>query len=123
MGFLVNIHIMELKFFVNTFGYYDGEKRDKIESHFGLDKLFSQEQLEDFVKNLPELYKSYVLECIEDVYSVESGETVIHMSEKKTIIEQKATINFTDDCRQPISEKFTVTMDYTSLYDSLCDLV
>lgn len=122
MGFLVNIHIMELKFFVNTFGYY-GENRDKIEKHFGLDKLFNQEQLEDFVKNLPELYKSYVLECIEDVYNVELGETVIHLSEKKTIIEQKATINFTDDCRQPISEKFTVTMDYISLYDSLCDLV
>lgn len=123
MGFLVNIHTMELKFFVNTFGYYDDEKRDKIEAHFGLEKLFNQEQLGDFVKNLPELYKSYVLECIEDVYNVESSETVILLSEKKTIIEQKATIYFTDGCKQPISEKFTVTMDYISLYDSLCDLV
>ena len=123
MGFLVNIHTMELKFFVNTSGYYDSEKRDKIESHFGLEKLFSQEQLEDFVKSLPELYKSYVLDYFEDVCNVELGETVIHLSDKKTIIEQQATIEFTDNFRKEIGEKFTVTMDYISLYDSLCDLV
>lgn len=112
---------MRLQFFINTYSYYNGEKRDKIEGHFGLDKLFTQEQLEDFVKNLPERYKSYVLDTIEDAYRVESGETVIHLSDKKTIIEQEATIEFADDCRQKIGEKFVVTLDYISLYDSLCD--
>lgn len=112
---------MKLLFFVNTYGFYDGEKRDKIEGYFGLDRLFTQEQLEDFVKNLPERYKSYALDCIDDVCSVESGETVIHLSDKKTIIEQTATVKFTDDCKMTIGEKFVVTLDYISLYDSLCD--
>ena len=37
-------------------------RQKAIEAHFGLDKLFSQEELEEFAKTLPEQYKSYILE-------------------------------------------------------------
>ena len=116
---------MNLKFFINTYGhYFDDEKQNGIEGHFGLDKLFTQEQLEEFVKTLPEKYKDYVLDQYDDVKIVKSGKTEVSCSyEKKIIIEQNAIVEFTDGNKLQVSEKFTVTMDYNSLYDCIESLV
>lgn len=112
---------MKLEFFINTYGYYyDDEKQNGIEGHFGLNKLFTQEQLEEFVKTLPEKYKDYVFGQYDDIKMVKSGKTEVSCShEKRIIIEQNAIVEFTDGSKLQVSEKFTVTMDY----DSLCDCI
>lgn len=115
---------MNLQFFINTYGcYFDDEKQNGIESHFGLDKLFTQEQLEEFVKTLPEKYRDYVLGQYDDIKMVKSGKTEVSCLEKKIIIEQNAVVEFTDGDKLQVSEKFTVTMDYNSLYDCIESLV
>lgn len=115
---------MKLEFFVNTYGhYYDDEKQNGIEGHFGLNKLFTQEQLEEFVQTLPEQYRVYVLDQYDDVKEVKLGETEVSCIEKRIIIEQSAVIKFTDNSKLKVSEKFTVTMDYNSLYDCIESLI
>lgn len=121
--FSVNIHFMELRFFINLFNYYDDEKRNSIENHFGLDRLFTQDGLKEFIKTLPEQYNSYVLEHFDDVLKFESGATEISFFDKRVVVEQKAFVEFEGIGEQEMREVFVVTFDYDSLYDVIQSLV
>lgn len=114
---------MELRFFINLFNYYDDEKRNTIENHFGLDRLFTQDELKKFIKTLPEQYNSYVLENFDDVLKFESGATEISFFDKRVIVEQKAFVEFEGIGEQEMREVFIVTFDYDSLYDVIQSLV
>ena len=115
---------MKLKFFVNVYDDYDDyddKTREAIEAYYGLDKLFSQEELDEFIKTLPERLKQYVIEKKAGVYKVESKETVVSVLKKEVTIEQISTILFSEDSKQEIRQTFFVSLDYDSLYDSLCE--
>ena len=45
---------MKLNFFVNVYDDFDDKTRKAIEAHFGLDRLFNQEELEEFAKKSKE---------------------------------------------------------------------
>ena len=117
--FLVNIYIMKLNFFVNVYDDYDDETRKSIEAHFGLDKLFSQEELEDFAKTLPEQYKSYILEQFDNVKDVDLSETEVAPMKKEIMIEQRAVVKLADDSERRTRMTFFVTLDFNSLCDNI----
>ena len=117
--FLVNIHIMKLRFFVNMYDDYDDKTRKAIEAHFGLDKLFSQEELEEFVKTLSEQYKSYIIEQFDNVKNVDISEIEIAPVTKEIMIEQRAVVEFADNSKYKTRMTFFVTLDFTSLCDNI----
>ena len=117
--FLVNIYIMKLKFFVNIYDDYDDKTRKAIEAHFGLEKLFSQEELEEFAKTLPEQYKSYILEQFDNVKDVDLSETEVASMKKEIMIEQRAVVKLADNSERRTRMTFFVTLDFNSLYDSI----
>ena len=108
---------MKLNFFVNVYDDFDDKTRKAIEAHFGLAKLFSQEELEEFVKTLPEQYKSYILEQFDNVKDVEISETEIAPVTKEIMIEQRAVVKLADNSECRTRMTFFVTLDF----DSLCD--
>ena len=117
--FLVNIHIMKLNFFVNVYDDFDDKTRKAIESHFGLDKLFSQEELEEFAKTLPEQYKSYILEQFDNVKDVDISETEVALMKKEIMIEQRAVVKLADNSERRTRMTFFVTLDFNSLCDNI----
>ena len=117
--FLVNIHIMKLKFFVNVYDDYDDKTRKAIEAHFGLDRLFSQEELEEFAKTLPERYKSYILEQFDNVKDVDLSEAEVATMKKEIMIEQRAVVKLADNSERRTRMTFFVTLDFNSLCDSI----
>ena len=118
-GFLVNIYIMKLKFFVNVYDDYDDKTRKAIEAHFGLDRLFSQEELEEFAKTLPGQYKSYILEQFDNVKDVELSETEVAPMKKEIMIEQRAVVKLADNSERRTRMTFFVTLDFNSLCDNI----
>lgn len=118
-SFLVNIHIMKLNFFVNVYDDFDDKTRKAIEAHFGLDRLFSQEELEEFAKTLPGQYKSYILEQFDNVKDVELSETEVAPMKKEIMIEQRAVVKLADNSERRTRMTFFVTLDFNSLCDSI----
>ena len=117
--FLVNIYTMKLKFFVNVYDDFDDKTRKAIEAHFGLDKLFSQEELDDFAKTLPEQYKSYIIEQFDNVKDVDLSETEVAPMKKEIMIEQRAVVKLADNSERRTRMTFFVTLDFNSLCDSI----
>ena len=118
-SFLVNIYIMKLNFFVNVYDDFDDKTRKAIEAHFGLDRLFSQEELEEFAKTLPERYKSYILERFDNVKDVDISETEIAPVTKEIMIEQRAVVRLADNSERRTRMTFFVTLDFNSLCDNI----
>ena len=110
---------MKLNFFVNVYDDFDDKTRKAIEAHFDLDKLFSQEELEEFTKTLPEQYKSYILEHFDNVKDVDISETEIVPVTKEIMIEQRAVVKFDDSSECKTRMTFFVTLDFNSLCDSI----
>ena len=110
---------MKLNFFVNVYDDFDDKTRKAIEAHFGLGKLFSQEELEDFAKTLPEQYKSYILEHFDNVKDVEISETEIAPVTKEIMIEQRAVVKLADNSECRTRMTFFVTLDFNSLCDNI----
>ena len=117
--FLVNIHIMKLKFFVNVYDDYDDKTRKAIEAYFGLDRLFNQEELEEFARTLPGQYKSYILEQFDNVKDVDISETEVATMKKEIMIEQRAVVKLADNSERRTRMTFFVTLDFNSLCDSI----
>ena len=110
---------MKLNFFVNVYDDFDDKTRKAIEAHFGLDKLFSQEELEEFAKTLPEQYKSYILEQFDNVKDIDISETEVALMKKEIMIEQRATVKLADNSERKTRMTFFVTLDFTSLCDNI----
>ena len=110
---------MKLNFFVNVYDDFDNKTRKAIEAHFGLDKLFSQEELEEFAKTLPEQYKSYILEQFDNVKDIDLSETEVALMKKEIMIEQRATVKLADNSERKTRMTFFVTLDFNSLCDSI----
>ena len=106
---------MKLNFFVNVYDDFDDKTRKAIEAHFGLDKLFSQEELEEFAKTLPEQYKSYILEQLD----VDLSFTEVAPMKKEIMIEQRAVVKLADNSERRTRMTFFVTLDFNSLCDSI----
>ena len=117
MSFLVNIHIMKLKFFVNVYDDYDDKTRKAIEAHFGLDRLFNQEELKEFARTLPGQYKLYILEQFDNVKDVDISETEVALMKKEIMIEQRAVVKLADNSERRTRMTFFVTLDSNSLYE------
>ena len=108
---------MKLNFFVNVYDDFDDKTRKAIEAHFGLDKLFSQEELDDFAKTLPEQYKSYIIEQFDNVKDVDLSETEVAPMKKEIMIEQRAVVKLADNSERRTRMTFFVTLDFNSLCD------
>lgn len=110
---------MKLNFFVNVYDDFDDKTRKAIEAHFGLDKLFSQEELEEFAKTLPEQYKSYILEQFDNVKDVDLSEPEVALMKKEIMIEQRAIVKLADNSERKTRMTFFVTLDFNSLCDNI----
>ena len=110
---------MKLKFFVNVYDDFDDKTRKAIEAHFGLDRLFNQEELEEFAKTLPGQYKSYILEQFDNVKDVDISETEVALMKKEIMIEQRAVVKLADNSERRTRMTFFVTLDFNSLCDSI----
>ena len=110
---------MKLNFFVNVYDDYDDKTRKAIEAHFGLGNLFSQEELEEFARTLPEQYKSYIIEQFDNVKDVDLSETEVASMKKEIMIEQRAVVRLADNSERKTRMTFFVTLDFNSLCDNI----